>query len=124
MLYNQAPPTGERCRSGRTGLSAKQLHGLKPVPRVRIPLSPPTLLIPFYLQSLKIRFRLLVSVIFMKWTPSAGSVSTLASESPQGRSGDDGAQETRPHYQENPIPAWNLAIHLPAEDKQPLRLGQ
>ena len=34
-------PTLERCRSGRTGLPAKQLYGLKPVPRVRIPPSPP-----------------------------------------------------------------------------------
>ena len=50
MLYNQAPQTGERCRSGRTGLPAKQLHGLKPVPRVRIPPSPPVL--PSLYQSL------------------------------------------------------------------------
>ncbi len=31
----------ERCLSGRKGRFAKPLYGLKPVPRVRIPPSPP-----------------------------------------------------------------------------------
>jgi hypothetical protein len=35
------PRTSERCPSGRRGRPAKALYGLKPVSRVRIPLSPP-----------------------------------------------------------------------------------
>src|SRR4051812_48078111 len=37
--YNSRTP--ERCPSGRRGRPAKALYGLKPVSRVRIPLSPP-----------------------------------------------------------------------------------